>query len=228
MVLQEPRPVLRGWGRQAEFPIWSWPFEGQAGELHEGDAAYVVAGGVHALGQVLNTYLVARSIEGLIVVDQHAAHEQVLYERLSAGTDPHPLASTVRLSLTAREADILRPALFILADLGFEVETFGGDSFLVRAIPGLMMDQDPGELLSVMIEELERLRGRDVDAQREGLAMKAACTAAVKAGDFLSIEEQQALLDDLMRTWSPATCPHGRPAFVTLTREELERRFLRR
>jgi DNA mismatch repair protein MutL len=130
--------------------------------------------------------------------------------------------------LTAREADILRPALFILADLGFEVEPFGGDSFLVRAIPGLMMDQDPGELLSVMIEELERLRGRDVDAQREGLAMKAACTAAVKAGDFLSIEEQQALLDDLMRTWSPATCPHGRPAFVTLTREELERRFLRR
>ena len=91
-----------------------------------------------------------------------------------------------------------------------------------------MADQSPAELLTVLIEELGHLRDRDLDAIREGLAIKAACTAAVKAGDHLSPDEQQALLDDLMRTWSPATCPHGRPAFVTLTKEELERRFLRR
>jgi len=214
--------------QQAEFLSWDWPFEGADRELKEETAAYVIAGGVQALGQVLNTYLIARSLEGLVVVDQHAAHEQVLYERLSAGAGAGPLSPPVRLSLTAREAEVLRPALLILADLGFEIEPFGGDNFLIRATPRPMADQPPAELVTVLVEELHRLRDRDMDAVREGLAMKAACTAAVKAGDHLTLDEQQALLDDLMQTWSPATCPHGRPAFITLTREELERRFLRR
>ncbi len=214
--------------QQAEFPSWEWPFEGTDSELKEATAAYVIAGGVQALGQVLNTYLIARSLEGLVVADQHAAHEQVLYERLSAGAGACPLSPPVRLSLTAREAEALQPALLILADLGFEIEPFGGDNFLIRATPRPMADQPPAELVTVLIEELHRLRDRDTDAVREGLAMRAACTAAVKAGDHLNLDEQQALLDDLMQTWSPATCPHGRPAFITLTREELERRFLRR
>ena len=115
----------------------------------------------------------------------------------------------------------------LLADLGFDVEPFGGHSFLVRALPVPIAEQPPAELLTTLIEELGRLRDRDWDALREGLAMKAACTAAVKAGDHLSLDEQQALLDDLMQAWSPATCPHGRPAFVVLAKEELERRFLR-
>jgi DNA mismatch repair protein MutL len=82
--------------------------------------------------------------------------------------------------------------------------------------------------VTVLIEEAQQLQDRAPEDIREGLAMKAACTAAVKAGDFLSPEEQQNLLDDLMQTWSPATCPHGRPAFIVMPREELERRFLRR
>jgi DNA mismatch repair protein MutL len=245
--------ALSPFPRQEGFPVWDllaspssgWPFEGERRELGETGPGYVVAGGVQALGQILNTYLIARSVEGLVIVDQHAAHEQVLYERLSADVEPHPLSAPVRLSLTAREAETLRPALSLLADLGFEVEPFGGDSFLIRALPAPIADQSPStshlclsavgtearavtELLGVLIEELSRLRDRDWDAVREGLAIKTACTAAVKAGDYLSPDEQQALLDDLMRTWSPAICPHGRPAFVTLTKEELERRFLRR
>jgi DNA mismatch repair protein MutL len=221
---------------QTEYAGWSpsgwagWPFDGELGEVREGGAAYVVAGGVQALGQVLNTYLVARSSEGLVVVDQHAAHEQVLYERLSAAADAQPLPAPVRLSLTAREAETLRPALLTLAELGFKIEPFGGDSFLVRALPTALADQPAAEQLTVLIEELGQLRRRGADAEtvREGLATRAACTAAVKAGDNLTAEQQQALLDDLMCTWSPATCPHGRPAFITLTQEELERRFLRR
>lgn len=220
--------ALSPFPREVAFPKWEWPFDGEAQALQEGSAPYVVAGGVQAMGQVLNTYLIARSFEGLVVVDQHAGHEQVLYERLSAGAEPCALPSPVRLSLTVREAETLRPAVPVLADLGFDVESFGGDSFLVRAMPAPVADQPPPELLSALIEELQRLRDRDLDDLREGLAMKTACTAAVKAGDYLSPEQQQALLDDLMQTWSPATCPHGRPAFITLTREELERRFLRR
>jgi len=209
-------------------PSTGWPFEGELGELRETGSTYLIAGGVQALGQVLNTYLIARSIEGLVIVDQHAAHEQVLYERMSAGAKPQALPSPVRLSLTVREAETLRPALPLLADLGFDVEPFGGHSFLVRALPVPIVEQPPAELLTTLIEELGRLRDRDWDALREGLAIKAACTAAVKAGDHLSLDEQQALLDDLMQAWSPATCPHGRPVFVVLAKEELERRFLRR
>jgi DNA mismatch repair protein MutL len=220
--------ALSPFPRQEAFPAWDWPFEGPVSELKEAGPEYVVAGGVQALGQILNTYLIARSIEGLVVVDQHAAHEQVLYERLASGAASQVLPSPVRLNVTTREADTLRPALSLLADLGFDVEIFGGDSFLIRALPAPLADQSPAELLTILIEELHRLRDRDVEAVREGLAQKTACTAAVKAGDFLSPDEQQALLDDLMRTWSPATCPHGRPTFVLLVKEELERRFLRR
>jgi DNA mismatch repair protein MutL len=230
-----PFPVQSEFGAFGSGGWAGWPLEGEPGVLREEDAAYAVAGGVSALGQLLNTYLIARSVEGLVVVDQHAAHEQVLTERLWAGAEPLELPSPVRLSLTAREAEMLRPALSTLADLGFEVEPFGGDHFLVRALPATLVGQPvagvPAEgLLTELIEEMGRLRRRGVDAEemREGMATKAACVAAVKAGDHLTLEQQQGLLDDLLRTWSPATCPHGRPVFITLTREELERRFLRR
>jgi DNA mismatch repair protein MutL len=231
---QAVEDALSPFPKQAEFPAsglpdWAgWPFEGEGGKIREGGAAYLVAGGAQALGQVLNTYVIARSIEGLVVVDQHAAHEQVLFERLSASAASQPMPAPVRVDLTTREAEALRPALLLLADLGFEIEPFGGYSFLVRALPAPVADQSPAELLTVLVQELQRLRDRDADTLREGLVTKAACTAAVKAGDPLTPDEQQRLLDDLMRTWSPATCPHGRPAFFTLTQEELERRFLRR
>jgi len=224
---QAVEEALSAFPVQETFPFWDWPFAAQAGELRESESEYAV-GDIQAVGQVFNTYIVARCTEGLLIADQHAAHEQVLYERLSAGADVRPLPAPVRLSLTVREAETLRPALALLTDLGFDVEPFGGNDFVVRALPAPVAGQRPAELLTVLIEELGRLGDRDVDALRDGLAMKAACFSAVKAGDFLTLEAQQALLDDLMHTWSPATCPHGRPAFFTLTQDELERRFLRR
>jgi DNA mismatch repair protein MutL len=228
------KDALAPFPRQETFAEWDWPFEGLATQERNSDrigemgAEYVIAGGLQALGQILYTYLVARSVEGLVVVDQHAAHEQILYERLAARSEPHALNTPVHLDLTAREAEILRPALPILSDLGFEIEPFGGDSFLVRALPLALTGQEPADLLTTLIEELHHLRDRDLEAIRDGLTIKAACTSALKAGNPLSPDEQQALLNDLMQSWSPATCPHGRPAFVTLTKEDLERRFLRR
>jgi DNA mismatch repair protein MutL len=227
-VTQAVNAALAPFPQESEFPAWDWPFDGQAGGLHEGTAPYMVAGGVEALGQVLNTYLIARSLEGLVVVDQHAAHEQVLYERLSAGAEPQTLPAAARIQLTARETQTLNGILPLLADLGIELDYFGANSFVVRSLPAPLIDQTPAELVTVLIEEAQQLQDRAPEDIREGLAMKAACTAAVKAGDFLSPEEQQNLLDDLMQTWSPATCPHGRPAFIVMPREELERRFLRR
>ena len=216
--------------QEGEFPALEWPFAGvpvEPGVVREARAEYV-AGGLEPLGQLRNVYIVARGREGLVIVDQHAAHEQVLFERLVGGVGGRALSPPVRVELTAREAELLEPYLGALADLGMEVEPFGGHAFLVRSLPVPLAEQEPRVLLDALLEELPRCRRLDPEAVRERLAMKAACTAAVKAGDFLTREQMQALLDDLMASWSPATCPHGRPAFVLLTVEELERRFMRR
>jgi DNA mismatch repair protein MutL len=107
------------------------------------------------------------------------------------------------------------------------VEPFGWHTYLIRTLPTPLEKTNPRELLEAVLEELTTCRRLGPEEARERLAMKLACTAAVKAGDVLSREEMQALLDEWASLWSPATCPHGRPAFVLLTVEELERRFMR-
>lgn len=212
------------------FPGLAWPFAGmtiEPGRVGEGEAEYAIAG-LEPLGQLHNAYIIARSRDGLVVVDQHAAHEQVLFERLGSGVPSHPLSPPCRVELTAREAELLEAHLEPLADIGVEIEPFGGHAFLIRSIPAPLAEQDPQPLLDALLEELPACRRLDPEAARERLATKAACTAAVKAGDILTREQMQGLLDGLMTAWSPATCPHGRPAFVLLTVEELERRFMRR
>lgn len=215
--------------REEAYPALMWPFaEVEAGVVREERAEYVAAR-LESMGQLNNAYIVARGPEGLVVVDQHAAHEQVLFERLlGGGGTAQPVSPPVRVELTPREAERLEPFLALLADLGMEVEPFGRSTFLIRTLPAPVASSDPRELLEAVLGELPGCRRLEPEAARERLAMKIACTAAVKAGDILSDEEMQALLDDLTAAWSPATCPHGRPAFVLLTVEELERRFMRR
>ena len=215
-------------------PGWPFPEVPLAPLLvAEGREMYDVRGRVEALGQVHNTYIVAHTPDGLVVVDQHAAHEAILTERLLAGGETVPLSSPVRLDLTIREAELLGAHLGLFADLGMNLEPFGGNSYLARALPAPLARERVGPLplsplLEELLEELAANRGLDPEPLRVKLAEKAACRAAVKAGDLLSIEQQQVLLDDLLAAWSPSTCPHGRPALFVLTVEEMERRFLRR
>jgi DNA mismatch repair protein MutL len=220
-----PYPHLEG-----DFPTLEWPFGDvplEPGRLREAPTEYA-AKGLEPLGQLGNAYIVARSGQGLIVVDQHAAHEQVLFERLLGAESRQPLNPPLQVKLTAREAELLEPFLGFLADLGLEVESFGGYTFLLRSVPTPLAGYEPRALLEALLDELPGCRRLDPEALRERLAMKAACTAAVKAGDILTVAQMRALLHDLEAAWSPATCPHGRPAFVLLTIEELERRFMRR
>jgi DNA mismatch repair protein MutL len=213
------------------WPFPETPFAPVA--VTEGGAPYEVSAQAEALGQVRNTYVVARTHDSLVIVDQHAAHEAVLTERILAGGKPVSLVVPVRLDLTSREAELLAAHLGLFTDLGLEVEPFGGNSFLARALPGALTEQDGSpkdvpSLFAELLEELAANRGLDPDALRERLAAKVACWTAVKAGDMLRPDQQQALLDDLLAVWSPSVCPHGRPALFTLTVEEMERRFLRR
>jgi DNA mismatch repair protein MutL len=230
-VAQAVAEALAPYPRTAQdWPTLEWPFgevPSDVGMLREQRAEYA-AEGLEPLGQLQNAYIVARSGEGLLVVDQHAAHEQVLFERLLEAGESRSLNPPLRIELSAREAELVEPFLGLLADLGFDVEPFGGHAFLLRSVPAALAGQDPRALLEALMDELPGCRKLDPETVRERLAMKAACTAAVKAGDVLTLEQMRALLYDLEAAWSPATCPHGRPAFVLLTIEELERRFMRR
>jgi DNA mismatch repair protein MutL len=185
-------------------------------------------GKLEALGQVGGAFIVAKGPDSLVIIDQHAAHEQALLERLLQGEAPHTLTPPVEVEVTSYEAELLRAHLGLLAELGLEVEPFGGNCFLIRSLPPVVAGKEPAEVLTVLIEEIERSQQLDEEALRERLTLKAACFAAFKAGDLLSSEEMQGVLDGLSATWSPSTCPHGRPSFFILTLEEMERRLMRR
>ncbi|WP_376792005.1 DNA mismatch repair endonuclease MutL [Thermoflexus sp.] len=228
-ISQAVEAALAPFPRPEEATI-AWPFEEAQPAprpLAEPSVEYGRPSRWRAVGQLLQSYILAQSEDGLIVVDQHAAHEQVLFERLWAGDAIHPLPSPLVLSFSAREAEQLEAELETLRSLGFDLEPFGGNAFVVRALPASLAEQPVPALLNVVLEEAAALRRGGGDP-RERIAMRLACTAAVKAGDGLSLAEMQALLDALQETWSPATCPHGRPAWFLLSREEIERRFLRR
>jgi DNA mismatch repair protein MutL len=190
------------------------------------------AGRVAAL-QVHNRYLVAESEEGVVVIDQHALHERILYEQLRASLAGGTLESQRLLipepvDLTPAEASGVLESAELLARLGLEVEPFGGDTVLVHSVPALLSGAHPGELLRSLAELLlSRDRppeGRDL---LDGLLHQLACKAAVKAGDPLHPEEIAALLAQRHLAADAHHCPHGRPTALVLTRQELDRQFRR-
>ena len=188
------------------------------------------------VGQVASTYLVAEGPDGLYLIDQHAAHERVLFERMLAQHQaqhdtPLPaqvLLQPVTVDLPPASARLLGEQLPLLASLGFQVEPFGAATFLVRAIPSLLAGLDAAGALRVLVEDFEEDE-TPLQAQAEARLIARVCKrAAVKAGRALAPQEQQALLDDLQACHSPRTCPHGRPTMIHLSVDLLERQFGRR
>jgi DNA mismatch repair protein MutL len=208
-----------------------WSFADAAGAeplastLREPHADYGL-GPWRAIAQVYNTYLLAQSADGLVIVDQHAAQEQVFYERLT-GVRGQSSVISHQLQVIPQEAGLLLAHLEEYRSLGIDIEPFGENTFRVTGIPAFIR-LDTSELVTALVQEHERYRTLEDDALRDKLASKAACISAIKAGDVLDAAQQQALLDELLQVYSPATCPHGRPVFVTLRLEELERRLGRR
>jgi DNA mismatch repair protein MutL len=185
------------------------------------------------IGQIGQTYLVAEGPDGLYLIDQHAAHERVLFEKLMAQHDQKKIPSQTLLSpsvvqLPPQSAQLLITQLPILNHFGFEVEEFGGNSFQVRAVPALFAGADPASALRALVEDFEEDETplqTEVEAKLAGRVCK---RLAVKAGETLSADEQRALLNDLEACASPRTCPHGRPTMIHLSVELLERQFGRK
>lgn len=237
----------------SEFPRQHLPIEGEAdiawpfahtpadtaSALREGDQPYQLDT-LRPLAQLFETYILAHAPQSdhLLLVDQHTAHEQVLYEQLTSRASPAEI-QPVSLGVTAQELALWQAHEPLFAELGFAVEQFGAHTLLLRALPVSLLNlldnqvstarQDPAAtLLQTLLTELSYVRALEPAIQRDKVAQKAACVCALKAGDMLAPAQMSSLLADLLETWSPAACPHGRPVFVVLSREELERRFGRR
>ena len=188
---------------------------------------------LRVLGQLAQIYIIAEGPEGMYLIDQHAAHERVLYEQLLAGQDganvtSQTLLEALPVELTPGQSEELDEWLEPLHRLGFEAEPFGGTTVLLRAVPVILARTDVRASLTSILDELaagEEPLAAEIDARAAAAACK---RGAVKAGQTLALEEMQALIRQLEKTTLPRTCPHGRPTMILLSQTWMEREFGRR
>src|SRR6185295_10290743 len=185
------------------------------------------------LGQFRDTFIIAVDDEGLAIIDQHVAHERVLFERVMERLSSGPLESqrllvalVIDLAPSAHQALVGRAAE--LERLGFEIEGFGSGTIKVSAVPALLKTEDSANALLALAEDLEGLdRGAQVQDALQRIAATTACHAAVKANYPLTYEKMAHILDELRATAYSTVCPHGRPVMLRLTRREIEKNFER-
>ncbi|MFO7696531.1 MAG: DNA mismatch repair endonuclease MutL [Anaerolineae bacterium] len=225
-------PTITGDG--AELPTGSQPGAFIAAGPADTDArprasADHVLPPLRIVGQIATMFIVAEGPDGLYLIDQHAAHERVLYERLLSGAATgvvprQPLLEPQIVALPADEASRLEELLPTLRDLGVEAESFGANTFLVRALPAELGLVTAADLLADVASVQE---GRSPIRRHleENLIRQICKRAAVKAGQILSMQEMDRLVKDLEHTENPRTCPHGRPTIVQIATEDLARRF---
>ena len=193
-----------------------------------------VLNGLRVVGQIRQTYVVAEGNEGMYLVDQHAAHERVVYDRIRqvGGTRDNvsqPLLAPTPVELDLAQVATLRQYADMLAGYGFLLEPFGGDAWLVRAIPAALTARNNPDPAVALINLLDAVSVEQLVMEREdALAATIACHGSVRAGDTLSADEMDALLRQLETTDNPHHCPHGRPTVIHFTEYQLEREFGRR
>ncbi len=225
-------------------PAFRWPDNSERSNsgmrpAAESDAAAAVAphtpaartaSALRIIGQLAATYVIAEGPEGLYLIDQHAAHERILYEKMLAQHDQGEVVSQalldpISVDVAAYSVALLESGLDTLRHLGFEVDHFGGNSFLIRAVPQLMLQDDLAAALREIVSDLElgdTPMRRDVEAK----VLRRVCKRmAIKAGRVLAFPEMQALVRDLEACESPRTCPHGRPTMIQIGVTQLEREF---
>lgn len=189
--------------------------------------------GFQVLGQVNRTYIIASSLRGLLIIDQHVAHERVLYEKLTVLRQKQPIP--VQHLLTPLVFHVDRRTVTLLSEhqqelqaMGFVIEPFGSDSVVLRGVPAWLGQRNVEGIARDLLDEISELGiQRRLPLTDETLVATAACKMAVKAGDALSHAEMTHLLQELAETENPYLCPHGRPVVLVLSNEELDKRFKR-
>jgi DNA mismatch repair protein MutL len=187
--------------------------------------------GVRILGQMHDSYIIASDNYGLLIIDQHVAHERVLYEKLAQAmrekrVEIQGLLVPESLELAPHQLVALNRLMPELNRNGFEVERFGGNSVLIRSVPAVAKDQDCRKLLSEILEGLDaEERTVDVERIQDRIAVSMACRSAIKVHMPLTLEKMEWLLDELNKTRIPTNCPHGRPIVLRFSMYEIERNF---
>jgi DNA mismatch repair protein MutL len=185
---------------------------------------------LRVVGQVAQTYIVAEGPDGLYLVDQHAAHERVLYERMqadraSAKVAAQQLLEPVTVELTPAQAAVLEAEAETLAQIGFDIEPFGGTTYRLRTVPDILLRTDPSTAVADILGELADGAVPLSRQSDERLIVTVCKRAAVKAGQTLSMQEMHDLIRNLEQCSAPRTCPHGRPTMIHLSAAQLAREF---
>ncbi len=183
------------------------------------------------IGQINNRYIVCETEECMVLVDQHAAHERIVYERLknrkSGGARIQALLIPVHVELSAMDGVVLKEHINTLRELGIDIELFGGSSFIVRALPQEIASCDVNSLLNEIIPLLKEGASLKKEELMDGINKIMACHSSIRSGDRMSKEEMSALIRQLNKTRVPSNCPHGRPTFRRFSFKELDRLFKR-
>ena len=184
------------------------------------------------IGQVFDTYWLVQMEDKLYIIDQHAAHEKVLYERIVKEMKERNVSSQIVsppiiISLNLEEQEKMKKYQNIFKTLGFEIESFGGREYSIRAVPqNLFGMTEQGFFIEVLDHLEEDPSSKTLDVLSDRMATMA-CKAAVKGNQKLSLRETEALIDELLQLENPYNCPHGRPTIISMTKYELEKKFKR-
>ena len=183
---------------------------------------------LRVLGQVQSTYIAAEGPDGMYLIDQHAAHERIVFERVvenarSRTSESQALLEPLRVELNPGQEQLWTEQRELIAHVGFQVEPFGPQTYLLRAVPAQIVDGSPAEKLRDVLDSMAE--GGGFEEWEERAAYSVACHGAIRAGKILSREEMSELARSLEACIQPNTCPHGRPTMLHLTSSQLEREF---
>ncbi|MBO4909710.1 MAG: DNA mismatch repair endonuclease MutL [Lachnospiraceae bacterium] len=184
------------------------------------------------IGQVFDTYWIVQYEQQMFIIDQHAAHEKVNYERfvkrIHAGEHPtQMLMPPIIVTLTGAEEAVLNDNIDSFRNIGFEIENFGGNEYALRGVPTDLFRHSEKEMFLAILDELSENPGlgsfKTIDEKIAGMA----CKASVKGGDRIGFEQAEKLIDELLTLDNPYNCPHGRPTIISITKTEMEKKFQR-
>ncbi len=181
------------------------------------------------IGQVHDTYIIVETGDGMLLIDQHAAHERIIYDSLwpkDMMGDSQGLLIPITIELDSKAYNLLEDKIHIFTDLGFDMEIFGSNTFIIRAVPGILKDINVKSMITDIVDEMDEIK-RDTPLFIKKLNCIMACKSAIKAGQRLSQDEMKTLVSKLFSTGDKYTCPHGRPAAIKVSLKELHKKFAR-
>ncbi|MDA1060969.1 MAG: DNA mismatch repair endonuclease MutL [bacterium] len=202
--------------------------------MEDREASGIDEPSMKAISQVANSYIVAESADGLVLIDQHAAHEKVRFEQLMTQFEKQDknvqaLLVPLQMEFSADELTLIQENQEVFDGLGFEIEPFGGNSYVIQAVPNCLSGEDIDSVIKGVLDDLQNEKTpSNMQGRTEEILTYMSCRSAIKFGQSLRPDEMQALIGQMEKLKRPYTCPHGRPTMISLTLDELEKMFGRK